>query len=614
MKYLFAALLALLVVASVITAANLPDARSDVPVISWVTDKNPARDDQVALFHRWCLSKGYTVEADPGEASGDGRPGDPLPVVDGRKPAVKLTLDIANRDTTKQIMQGVSGVGGDMMDIGGFQLPYFQAIGLVKDVTAEADSLGYGPGETWAAIVPDLSVDGEQYLFPCNVTVHLYWINKKTFAKAGVPVPPRRWTVDEFERQGRAFVEAANKGGGERIFFVADVGLAQIYRSMGLANFNETGTACTLGDARYARCLQYYYDWTYRDRLIPSASDLASFDSQQGYGGPTLQLFNRGNIAMFASGRYALIQLRKFPDMELAVCEPPHVEMPNTLIGTRAAGVYVGSKHPEWAARFQQYLASEDYNTQVVRDADALPPNPKYTKTELFLRPPDHPEEWGLHEAFSGAAEEIAVAGDYSPFVLDADLNRQINENKDKVMNDLATPERAARDTASAVNEYIARTVAGDPALRAEYDRRVAIQKRIESLRAEGKKVPLDLISSPYHRRYYVFKGWSDPPADPAALPPPTPDVTPGAASEGAASTVTPDRTTPPERPAAERAAEGSMGSITRQPLAPADAGPDDRAPAATPGRPATDVPATTPTKPPAALPAGTSDETEGNK
>ena len=579
MKYLFAALLALLVLASVITAASLPDARSDVPVISWVTDKNPARDDQVALFHRWCLDQGYTVDAAPGEAGGDGRPGGAPPVRGGEKPAVKLTLDIANRDTTKQIMQGVSGVGGDVMDIGSSQLPYFAAIGLLEDMTAEARQLGYGPSETWAAIVPDLSVDGKQYLFPCNVAVHMYWVNKKTFAKAGVPIPPRRWTIDEFERQGKAFVEAANKGGGERVFFIADIGLAQIYRSMGLSNFNETGTACALDDPRYARALQYYYDWTYRDRLIPSASDMASFDSQQGYGGPTLQLFNRGNIAMFISGRYALIQLRQFPDMDLAVSEPPHAEMPNTLIATRAAAVYKGSAHPEWAARFQQYLASEAYNTQVVRDADALPPNPKYTETELFLRPPDHPEEWGLHEAFSGAAEEIAVAGDYSPFVLEADLNRQIGENKDRVMNDLATPERAARDTAAAVNEYIRRAVAEDADLRAEYDRRVADQAKIDSLRAEGKRVPLELISSPFHRRWYVFKGWSDPPADPAALPgagDAAGDVA-GDAAGGPASTVTPDRTAPPDRPTAERESAGTMRAITDQPLAPADAGPVDR-------------------------------------
>ena len=495
MKFLFLAILGVLLLASAATYLAAPDTFSPVPVISWVTDKNPAREKQVDTFEQWLVDNGLT---DGAKKDGDPRPG------------AKLVLDLANRDETKQIMQGVSGVGGDVMDLGGASLGYFHAIGLVRDVTDSAKKLGYGPDQTWPAIVPDLTQGGRQYLFPCNVSVNLFWVNKSTFAKYGQPVPPRRWTLAEFERRGKQFVAAANAGNPrERVFFCSDVDPILLARGMGLGRFNETGTACVMDDPRYARSLQYLHDWTFRDRLLPSGADLASFDTQQGYAGPVLQLFNRGNVAMFPLGRWALIQLRQFGDLELSVSEPPYAEMPVTSMGTRAAGVYVGSAHPEWAERFQQYLASEPYNMQIVEAADALPPNPKYAKTEAFLRPPGHKNEWGIHEVFAETAYTIALPDDRSPFVLDADAWRIITEWRDKVMNNRATYAEAARETGYQINQAIARSIAADPAMRAEYDRRMAIQKQIDALRAAKQRVPLSMIDNPFYRKWYQFKGWA---------------------------------------------------------------------------------------------------------
>ena len=180
MKFLFLAILGVLLLASAGTYLAAPDTFSPVPVISWVTDKNPAREKQVETFEQWLVDNGLT----------DGTKTDGTP-----RPGAKLVLDLANRDETKQIMQGVSGVGGDVMDLGGANLGYFHAIGLVRDVTDAAQKLGYGPDQTWPAIVPDLTQGGRQYVFPCNVGIRLYWVNKATFAKYGQPVPPRRWTL-----------------------------------------------------------------------------------------------------------------------------------------------------------------------------------------------------------------------------------------------------------------------------------------------------------------------------------------------------------------------------------------------------------------------------------
>ena len=85
MKYLLLAILVLLIASSILTAYYIPDSRSPVPVIRWVTDNNPARIEQIRLFNDWEKQ-------------------------DNRPPGL-LRLDVTNADPTKKIIQSVSGVG-----------------------------------------------------------------------------------------------------------------------------------------------------------------------------------------------------------------------------------------------------------------------------------------------------------------------------------------------------------------------------------------------------------------------------------------------------------------------------------------------------------------------
>jgi len=296
---------------------------------------------------------------------------------------------------------------------------------------------------------------------------------------------------------------------------------------------------------------------------------------------------------MFRCGRYGLIQLREFslerrkdnrPALQLAVSEPPHGGFPNTSTGTRAAAVYKGGKHRDLAKYFLAYLASEDYNMNIVRDADALPPNPAVTKSEAYLRPlpllpelveffpyskqeeatlqafsqtfyavtdtyprdseldakhfpsPPQPksmsdgdyaealasfrarynllienykEEWGCHEAFSGALAEIAIPGSSSPFVLNAVAQRKIGDAADGYMSHkIDTPEEVATLMADTVNEEIQRTLMEDPRKAASHAHWSEVQKKIDERRAAGEKVPLAWITNPFHRAYYLAKGW----------------------------------------------------------------------------------------------------------
>ncbi len=543
MKVLFAILTGLLGIASMATWWAYPTPPTDVPVLYWVTDLNPARVEQIRIFMDWQIKNGHhttetigtleelasfrqrrfapavrdtIVRANPAAAA----------IWDERKTALVLSLtvhipklemrtDAANSDVSKKIIQGVTGIGGDVMDLGsGSMVRQFQEMGLLEDVTDTAAAMGFGLDRTWPALTPELSLvnaDGErrQYAFPCNVNASLLWFNKETFERYGQPLPPAQWTIAEFEARGKAFVAAANPPGQRNTVFFADgIPLDVLHRSKGLSQFNETLTRCTIDDPRWAESMRLIHKWTYADRLLPTQADRASFATDSGYGGATAQLFFRGNFAMMHTGRYLLIQFRKFGTMSLGVAGLPYDSFPNAVVVTRCAGIYYGGPNKELAALFTTFLASEDYNMQIVRDADALPPDPKYTLTEAYLRPPDFPNEWGSHEVFAEAVRTIAIAPDHSPFVQSSIVNRHLNDAQGAVMNDRLSAEEAAAQAVTRIHKEIDYTLAERPELAAQYEQRVRDQQTIDALRAAGKPVPASLIHNTFYRRYYQQMGW----------------------------------------------------------------------------------------------------------
>jgi multiple sugar transport system substrate-binding protein len=507
MKYIIATVFFLLLVASEETWRHMPDAHSSVPVITWVTDKNSARSEQVTLFQDWIAKIGA--------------------------PPCKLVLDMGNNDDTKKIIQSVSGVGGDVMDVNNGRLGYYHAIGFLEDVTDAAKELHYDLSHTYPAVVPDICVrnaEGEerQYLFPCNLYSVMGIVNCGALKQFHQTMPDYRWTVEQFEKMGKAFIDAANVPGTRDHFYAPDPDITLLRESMGVAQFDETQTHCTLDDPRYARAMKLIQRWR-EMHIIPSKADEASFTTGAGdtYGGPNVYLFNMGRYAILWSGRHLVIQFRLDdigraergePPLELAVVEPPNGGFPVTNIDTRAACVYRASKHLRLAEYFQAFLASDEYNLQVLRDGDAMPPDPKWASTEEFLHPAEDPAkgiykqtEWNYHGPFAKGTLEIAVGNSYSPFVFNAVADRENDTARDLFLESgQLTAEEAVQRAQQRINDEIQRTLTENPSLQPQYDALCQQQKQIDDLKAAGKKVPLSLIIDPYRRAYMKAQGMTE--------------------------------------------------------------------------------------------------------
>lgn len=539
MRTLFALSLLLLGAALAVTRWSEPDLRSEVPILYWVIDPAPVRAAHIRLFHLWQITSGHCAEhtlATPeevrefrrrrwspamvraiseGNAQGaallDGTlPAERLPVTI-RVPKAELRLDAASNDMSKKMIQSVSGVAGDIMEAygdGGVQ--YLASGGLLADLTEDAKRLAFSPGETYAALEPALSYDGRQYAFPRNPVTSMYWVNKDTFARHGQPLPPERWTFTEFESRGKAFVAAANPPGQRRKVFFADaVNLYAMRRSLGIDVFNETLTRCVLDDPRCAQMYALVLKWTEEDHLLPNSADRASFATQAGgWGSQAGQLFADGSVGMLLSGRYQLMQFRQFKPLPLAVVEPPHGGFPCNDFTSGLATVFRGTQHHDLAMLFLAFYASEDYSMQIVRDGDGLPPIPRYTEIEAYLRPPEHPNEWGCHEMFAENAIHRAIAISFSPFVQHGVVMECEWMTTGAVLAGRMTPAEAAHEVAERINREIDIGLKDNPRLKARHEAASGIQARIEARRAAGRPVPATWVANPFHRRHYEANGW----------------------------------------------------------------------------------------------------------
>ena len=234
MKYLFALSAAAILLCGLGLHATFPSQQSEVPVLYWTTGLTDVRFDQIDAFERWLVEEHGITGPDGG-------------------PPVDMRRDAGNNALSKKLIQSVSGVAGDLMDLrGGDRVRYLQDTGALMDVTEAAKEMGFGPSETYPTITEEFVIDGKQYGFPCNVFTRLFWVNIAEFERVGMDPPPARWTTEEFERIGKPTCRKRAKDWRRAATLLRErVDQLQLFRALGGSVFNETLTASTLDETAF---------------------------------------------------------------------------------------------------------------------------------------------------------------------------------------------------------------------------------------------------------------------------------------------------------------------------------------------------------------------------
>ncbi len=571
MKKLFLAILLVLIAASFVTVWTSSAQQSDVPVISWRTDANPQRFEQIDLFKKWLVKQGkvlkdaagnpvaytqeeadaanlagkyfrtdakgepvcYTVEeaeeynarhgysaSDPNRLQGGRsfKTDHPLAIRAGElKPAYAVSLDLADNQST--LIQAVSGMAGDVFDTS--DVVGYQSLGVGVDVTEAARKHGFSPRETYAGILNEITRDGVQYAYPANSACYAMWINLDTVReRAGMTADdlPEVWTPDEFEAIGKRYIDLANRDASgnplarQEYFFCQGLSSNMLFvitmiRSEGFDVYNETLTRSTADNPAVRNTFARIKKWTYEDHLLPTAAELASMNSDSGYGGVDFSNLLSGKYAMISIGRYCLIRFREFEKkINFAVSQFPQWEFKSQPLTCRAAMPYAGSSNPEALELFLAFLASYDYNKYIIDGSDGIPPNPHVVRDEVVKIKEQYPNEGTAHEREFKYATTIGLPLYRSPYVKTGSTD-WLASALDRYLNDRATLDEAVASVESRFNQEIENSKDANPRVRQDWEKYWALQQQIDRLKAEGKPIPAEWIRNPFHLAYYRSKG-----------------------------------------------------------------------------------------------------------
>lgn len=400
----------------------------------WVSDDNPDRKQQIALFNQL-------------------------------NPDLKLTLDPGNQGTEKVIVQSIAGVGPDLFDVyGAVNLKAFVISGVAWDVTDELAKRGIDvPRDAWPLAQFSSVYNGRVYGVPTNLASNGIWFNKELFDAAGVSYPQGSWTWEEFIPLAQRLTKRDRNGRPLHFGFLCDWWIwPQFIVNYGGRIYTEDGTRCILDSPEAERGVQLLSDLIYKYRVMPSPVEEAGMATQGGWGSGNTTLFMAGRGAMAMGGRWWLTQLRKVPKLKVGATEAPYGTVRQFIGGGRSTLINAGSPNREAALEFLVYLSEPPYNKLLNEQADGNSGFIRYSGPEYDLNPKFPNEDF--HRVWAETLE-ATIQLPISPFINPQEADRLIGRQLDLVRINQKAVRPALRDAARDVNAAIRKTVREDPSL-----------------------------------------------------------------------------------------------------------------------------------------------------
>lgn len=434
---IFLVLLVLTAIAWLIRPAPAPSGK--IP-LTWASDDNPTRREQIGLFNR--LHPKYWLQLDP-----------LIP------------------NTEKITVQAIGGVGPDLFDCyGGSQLAGYVRSGVAWDITDRLLGMGIDPQrDLWRATDSNILRDGRVYGFPTNAAVNAIWYHKEIFEQEGITPPKTPWKWEEFLPLAQRLTKRDASGKIERFGFVLDWdnNWYQFVVQWGGKLYSDDGTQVLIDRPEAIAGFQFMRDLVYRYHVTPSPAEEDAMATQGGWGSGAITWFGGRRGAMALGGRWWLNLLRGYQRLKLGAFECP-IHDRRVFLGYGRATV-INSKSPrrEEALAFLAYEASRPYNDLINHQADAVAPVQRYCYAPEFLHDPDYPQE--DYNAVWRDVMQYGVPLQESPFVNGQSVERALKKQRDLVKSGQKSAADALTTAAQQIRDLMRETLQRDPVLRERY-------------------------------------------------------------------------------------------------------------------------------------------------
>ena len=256
---------------------------------------------------------------------------------------------------------------------------------LLTDLTPYMTKYGFDAAKYG---IPDqimkmANVDGKQWGIPLNTFTTVMLINKDLFDKAGVAYPPTdygdsSWTFDKMVETAKRLTSGTGNNKIYGLYWAWNGGGAMqdpdyFGSSLFPADAVKTGKVTTnnFAQADVIRSYQRIADLTFKDGVSPTPAYVTALA-----GSNSSDPFLSGKIAMEVEGSWGLAGIQSL-SFKVGAAAVPVGDNPKVRAVTYTDPYFVlkGSKHPDEAFQYLDYLAQPDNQIKMVQQSGGNPPS-----------------------------------------------------------------------------------------------------------------------------------------------------------------------------------------------------------------------------------------------
>ncbi|SOC89254.1 carbohydrate ABC transporter substrate-binding protein, CUT1 family [Curtobacterium sp. 314Chir4.1] len=275
-------------------------------------------------------------------------------------PDIKVNVDVTPFASywTKLQTQGSSDTLPDLFWMNGPNFQLYAANGKLAPITGEVKAGAIDPAKYSSALNDLYTYDETQYGVPKDFDTIGVWMNKALFEKAGVAMPSKDWTWDDFQKTGAELSEKLKADGAYGAAGGMD-GQTTYYDTIfqaGGSVVGDDGTKSMYDTKASEAGLQFWTDLI-ASGASPSIKQLTDTTADQ--------WFTSGKLAMYQGGSWFRSALTGTDlEKDVVVYPLPKGKEQATVIHGVSNVVSANTKHKAAAQALQVYLAGKQAQQQ----------------------------------------------------------------------------------------------------------------------------------------------------------------------------------------------------------------------------------------------------------
>jgi multiple sugar transport system substrate-binding protein len=294
---------------------------------------------------------------------------------------IEVTVIPASEYMTKVGAAAAGGTAPDIIAVDLIYVPQFAAAGQLTDISDRAKSLSYfdklSPSHVRLA-----TYEGNIFALPFNAEGSILLWNKSLFKEAGLDPEKGPTTWAEIEAAAKAITALGNENYG--YYFSGSCAGCNAFTYLplmwasGAKVLSDDGLTAMVTDSQVTDALNFYRQM-WADGLMPPGA-------QADTGTDFANAFTTGKIGIVGSGAFAISLLKNdHPDIDFGVTYLPGKEgSQSSFAGGDSIGIPSGSKYPEQAFEFIQWMTTDEVQLEYYAKANSLPIRTDLADNEYF--------------------------------------------------------------------------------------------------------------------------------------------------------------------------------------------------------------------------------------